>query len=104
MLLLREGEEEENRQAEAAAALPRPKPPSRLFRLVVRSHVLEAEVHLRVFTDYLLRPPLLQVRSHAQTVMSGLLPTPLLGAHAQVGPGGHILAAVGTRGSGLCAL
>jgi len=61
-LLLREGQEEESRAAAAAeAAAPRPKPPSRLFKLIMRSQNLEAEVHLRLFTDYLLRPPLFLV-------------------------------------------
>jgi len=60
LILLREGEEEEVRQAEAASAIPRPKPPKRVFRLVLRSQALEAELHLHVFTDYL-RPPLLLV-------------------------------------------
>lgn len=59
LLLLHEREAEENKAAEAAA--PKPKPPSRLFKVILRSKSLEAEVHLRLFTDYLLRPPLLLV-------------------------------------------
>jgi hypothetical protein len=56
-------EEEEAAAAAAPVVQEVPKPPSRLFRCLLRSKSLEAEVHVRLYTEYPLRPPLLLVKA-----------------------------------------
>lgn len=58
-LLLLEEEEAEAVPAARGAA----KPPSRLYRMVLRSKALEVEAHVRVFSEYPLRPPLIRVQA-----------------------------------------
>lgn len=57
-LLLEMEEEEEG----VPGPVPVPKPPSRLFRMVLRSSTVEAEVAVRLYAEYPLRPPLIQVK------------------------------------------